>query len=103
MNERISLMQKYFDINARGSGETTLTNILRDKVQVTYKDLVDQKDAWKEELALLLKYKLIRAGEWFRPYEPARWDEFLPFYLRSVYNIRPNDTGILSSPELGAL
>lgn len=99
----ISLMQKYFDIDARGSGETTLTNILRDKVQVTYKDLVDQKDAWKEELALLLKYKLLRAGEWFRPYEPARWDEFLPFYLRSVYNIRPNDTGILSSPELGTL
>ncbi|PKL72304.1 hypothetical protein CVV26_02195 [Candidatus Kuenenbacteria bacterium HGW-Kuenenbacteria-1] len=68
-------------------GETKLVNIYKDLIVLQYNDLEDQNQEYKENLRLLIKYKLLKNEKKFIGEKPMKWQEVLPLYLKATYNI----------------
>ena len=68
-------------------GETKLINIYKDLVTLQYNDLENQTQEYRENLRLLIKYKLLVNEKKFAGEKPMKWQEVLPLYLKATYNI----------------
>ena len=69
------------------AGETKLVNIYKDLIILQYSDLKDQSQEYKENLRLLIKYNLLANEKKFTGEKPMHWQEVLPLYLKTTYNI----------------
>ncbi|MBI4652669.1 trypsin-like peptidase domain-containing protein [Candidatus Kuenenbacteria bacterium] len=68
-------------------GETKLVNIYKDLITLKYNDLENQTQEYRENLRLLIKYKLLANEKKFTGEKPMKWQEVLPLYLKANYNI----------------
>lgn len=70
-----------------GQGETNLRNPFASVVRLDFTDIENQSEEFKQSLQVLVRYGLLQNGKFFDPYRALRWKDFLPLYLRGIYNV----------------
>ncbi len=86
------------EIPSIGSKETNLVNIYTSQKKISFTDIKNQPEWYKNKLKLLTKYNIIQDEGKLDPYTPIKWGEFINMYASNVYKLNL-DTSLCSKND----
>lgn len=81
----IAFLKKYVKIDWI-SDEINIPNILKNQIELKFKDIWNQTTEYKNFLKLLVTYNMIENVSYFNWDEAITWGSFLEIYMKNIYN-----------------
>lgn len=91
IDKTIDFITKYMDVWTNDN-TVSIPNILKNQIDLKFKDLWNQSDSYKNMLKVLVRYGIIKNSDKFDWERWLKWWEYLNLYVKAIYNFKLDAT-----------